>query len=144
MPAIYCADIYCDSCANAIRERILAECSDEEKEKFDDETKYDSDEFPKYMSDDEESDSPQHCACGDECLECVYLPSGDKIGALLSRSLTTDGVSYVTEAVADGGEVAEFWEKEFESDGYDFDLIEIAKKSSGWNYFWRGGVRHGL
>ena len=71
------------------------------------------DEYPKYMSDDEESDSPQHCAAGEDCLECEILPSGHKIGALLSTNLTSDGVEYVKEQVQEGGEVAEFWREKF-------------------------------
>ena len=52
-------------------------------------------------------------------IEAEVLPSGDKIGALLSTSLTADGADYVREAVAEGGEVAEFWRDAF--DWIDFD-----------------------
>lgn len=121
MPVIYAADTYCDSCAEKIREEILKTASIEDVEMFSDERDYDSGEFPKYMSEDEESDCPQHCGSLEECLEAEELPSGDKIGKLLSHSLTAEGVKYVQEAIAEGGEVAGFWKAEFESAGYEFD-----------------------
>ena len=48
-----------------------------------------------------------------DCLEAIELPSGRKIGALLSTDLTGDGVRYTREAIAGGGEVAELWAEEF-------------------------------
>lgn len=113
MPYIYDADTYCDSCGEEIKARILASATDEERERFQDEHDYDSGEFPKWMSDDEESDCPQHCACQDDCLEAEVLPDGTRIGALLSTSLTTYGAEYVKTAVAEGGPVAEFWREQF-------------------------------
>lgn len=111
MPAIYQADCWCDSCADEIRERLRAEMPPGFDE--DDERSYDSGEFPKYMGNDEESDCPQHCASGADCLECETLLSGDKIGCLLSTNLTSFGAECVKEAVAEGGEVAEFWRERF-------------------------------
>ena len=122
MPFIYQADCWCDSCGEAIKERLLATATDEEKQNWEDERNYDSGEFPKSMGDDEESDSPQHCASLDECLEAEELLSGQKIGCLLSTNLTNDGVTYVKEAVAEGGEVAEFWKERF--DWIDFPKDE--------------------
>lgn len=98
MPYTYQTYTWCDSCGQAIVERLLAMVTGE---------------FPKYMGDNEESDCPQHCAAHKDCLEVEVLPSGYKIGALLSTSLTSDGVEYVREAVANGGEVAEFWRQQF-------------------------------
>ena len=117
MPAIYNADVWCDSCADKIRqsvrdERALAGLPPIDEQ---DEYSYDSDEFPKYMNDDEESDSPQHCASNEECLEAIVLPSGRKIGALLSAELTSDGVKYVEEYINEGGEVSELWAEHFKS-----------------------------
>ena len=77
------------------------------------ETSYDSDEFPKFAADSGESDCPQHCGAGEDCLEAIELPSGRKVGALLSTDLTDDGVRYTQEAIAVGGEVAELWAEEF-------------------------------
>lgn len=138
MPAIYCADVWCDSCADAIRERITREGGAPTNPN--DERSYDSDEFPKYMPEDEEADSPQHCAAREECLEAETLPSGAKIGALLSHSLTSDGVNYVTDAIVEGGEVAEYWAREFSD--YDVapeyrvpwsDLIDIREALANGN-----------
>ena len=80
----------------------------------DDETTYDSGEWPKFMPENEESDTPQHCGSHGDCLEADVLPSGRKVGKLLSRSLTADGEQYVKEYIEEGGEVAEWWEQEFE------------------------------
>jgi hypothetical protein len=113
MAAIYQADVWCDDCAGKIHGwgDFRDHCGD-------------SDDGPVYMSDDEESDSPQHCASGETCLNAVKLPSGRKIG-LLFGSLTSDGYEYVREAALDGGEVANLWVRHFETDGgYDFELIE--------------------
>ncbi len=105
MAYIYCADIYCDSCGEAICEQLaeegngLGDLAHEE---------YDSDELPQCCGDDEESDSPTNCGSGPECLEADILPSGDKIGKQFGE-LTSDGVAYLKEAIAEGGEVAEFW-----------------------------------
>ena len=115
---IYQADVFCDDCGLAIRAAIAAE--GKAPENPDDEHSYDSDEFPKGpYPDDEESDSPQHCGNGESCFNAVELPSGHKIGMLLSTSLTDEGVRYLKEAIEEGGEVAEFWQQEFSAAGYD-------------------------
>lgn len=117
MAFVYQADIFCDDCGRDIRNRLDAEgkCPADPE----DERTYDSDEYPKCCGDDEESDSPQHCGSHDDCLNAHILPSGRKIGCLIGTSLTSHGVSYVEEAIADGGEVAEFWYDEFSAAGYD-------------------------
>lgn len=106
MAGIYNADIFCDSCINGIKEDI---CTDLWSESFGNETPdgvaitdfesweeldnhlrdmdeslYDSDEYPKYCSDSEESDTPQHCG---------------GCGTFLGNDLTTYGNDYVREAV---------------------------------------------
>jgi hypothetical protein len=106
MPAIYQADTWCDDCADAIKATI------QEPEDPNDESSYDSDEYPKYMGDDESSDSPCHCASGEDCLNAITLPSGRKVGMILGE-LTEDGEAYVREAIEDGGEVAELWKEHF-------------------------------
>jgi hypothetical protein len=119
MPYIYAADLWCDSCGEAIKADILSKASPAEMETpvWQD----DSDVFPQYVGEDTgESDSPSHCGSGETCLECETLPSGRKIGALLSTSLTREGETYVKEKVREGGEVAEFWKSAF--DWIDFPI----------------------
>lgn len=111
MPYIYLADLWCDSCGQAIRTRLRREGHAPANPA--DESSYESDEFPKFAGDPGEADWPQHCGAGDECLEAIELPSGRKIGALLSTELTGEGIRYVQEAIEEGGEVAEFWAEEF-------------------------------
>lgn len=125
MPAIYQADVWCDSCADEIRKRIQAEGNAPENPE--DSSSYDSDDYPKYMDDDEEADTPQHCGSHENCLEAVTLPSGRKIGALLSTNLTNDGVDYVREQCLDGGEVADFWREQFRD--YDIPPAELTDEA---------------
>jgi len=115
---IYAADIYCEQCGEAIRERII-------REGFapadpDDQRSYDSDEFPKgpYCDGGGEADCPQHCGAGPQCVNAIEFDDGHKVGAWLENELTADGVEYVREAIREGGEVAEMW-----ADFYrDYDL----------------------
>ena len=111
MAYIYDADLWCNSCGEDIVARLTSE--GKAPTNPDDEHSFDSGEFPKAVGDPGESDCPSHCGGGEECLEAEILPGGRKIGALLSTSLTSDGVEYVKEAVANGGEVAEFWREQF-------------------------------
>jgi len=115
---IYAADIYCEQCGEAIRERITHEGFAPAEP--DDEWSYDSDEFPKgpYPDGGGEADCPQHCGAGPECHNAIEFPDGCKVGAWLENELTADGVEYVREAIREGGEVAEMW-----ADFYrDYDL----------------------
>ncbi len=121
MAAIYAADVWCDDCADDIRRQIgrdlfnaslpriapdgndLSDC-DSELQLTNallhmDERNYDSDEYPKYHSDDEESDCPQHCAAGADCLNAVECSNGSKYGYFFENDLTYDGVDYVKGAV---------------------------------------------
>jgi len=111
MPFIYAADLWCDSCGRAIRKQLRRE--GHAPADPGDEYSYESNDFPKHASGSSEADCPQHCGAGEECLEAIALPSGRKIGALLSTELTGDGVRYVEVAIAEGGEVAELWAEEF-------------------------------
>ena len=82
----------------------------------DDDSSYDSDDYPKWASDDEEADSPQHCGSGSDCLNAEVLPSGRKVGALFG-TLTAAGVAYVREAIADSpSEVTDLWAERFADD----------------------------
>jgi len=107
---IYQADVWCDKCGNALCEQL------EPPEHPEDESSYDSDEYPKAGPDDEEADCPQHCAAGEDCLDAVTLPSGQKVGAILG-GLTIEGVDYVRRF---GTEVANLWRQHFGELGYDF------------------------
>lgn len=132
MAAIYAADIFCDDCAEDIRNTIWLENTDSSDERtrdeweadcgFDDERNYDSGEYPKYCSDDAESDSPQHCGSHEECINGGELSDGFKYGYCFGNSLTTDGEDYVKEAVRDGeegGVAREVWAAEY--DYLDFE-----------------------
>lgn len=109
MPYAYCADLYCDDCGNAMREAI-----DETGRGPDDpsdEASYDSDDYPKWVSADDETDSPFHCGSGDGCPNAT-----DGIPPLVTERLTADGVAYVREAIesADGNPaVLAMWAEEF-------------------------------
>lgn len=108
MPYIYQADIWCDSCGQQIRQQLKADGKAPKDPS--DEYSYDSDDYPKYASDDEPVDSPNHCAAHADCLEALELHDGSKVGALVQSNLTSDGVEYVRAAVAEGSEVATtFW-----------------------------------
>lgn len=111
MAAIYAADIFCDSCGESIRQRIIAE--GKAPQNPEDETTYDSGEFPKRADDDDESDSPQHCGSHADCLEADTLSDGSKVGKLIGTNLTEAGVEYVRETITEGGLVAEFWADQF-------------------------------
>jgi hypothetical protein len=130
MPAVYLADCWCDSCAEAIKARIRSEHPELVPDDPGDERTYDSDEWPKYMPEDEEADTPQHCAGGEDCLEGEVLVDSQraggadteyKVGKLLSTSLTAAGVQYVKEYIRDDpdSQVVRFWYEQFSSAGYD-------------------------
>jgi len=88
---IYQADTWCDDCAERIKDRLLPIRMNETGDRGcyddfdpDDETTFDSDEFPKGPYDSDESDCPNHCA---------------GCGVFLENDLTTDGADYVRDAV---------------------------------------------
>ena len=99
---IYQTEMWCDSCADKIRKRILDDhavgpnpCNivDEGLVALpgrgyffdpDDEQDYDSGDFPKHCSGSSESDRPEHC------FGC---------GVFLENDLTSDGAEYVRSAV---------------------------------------------
>lgn len=106
---IHDADIYCEDCGEAICEFLKG--SDFAPTDPDDETSYDSSEFPKgpYPDGGGEADCPQHCGSGKDCFNAIELSDGHKIGAWLENPLTIDGLGYVREAIQGGGEVAALW-----------------------------------
>lgn len=112
MAYAYQSDVYCDTCAREIMDML-----DTQKR----EDTGDTDDYPQWGDDNEETDCPQHCASGEECLEHITLSDGTKIGCLIGTSLTPEGIVYVKEAVAEAhqeGETTsvaiEIWEKEFD------------------------------
>jgi len=121
MAGIYRADIYCDDCIDQAKDsiadvmwhdRALSVTPDGERvSEFAsckalndylrgmDERTYDSDEYPKWCSDDEESDCPQHCGNHEDCVNCEQTPDGFKYGCFLGNDLTSAGAEYVKETV---------------------------------------------
>jgi len=67
---------------------------------YDDESLYDSDDYPKWCDDDEESDHPDHCANGEDCVNAQECGVG-KVGYFFGNSLTEAGVGYVRTMVRD-------------------------------------------
>ena len=110
--AIYAADMWCEDCAEKIKQGYRDEGFAPEDEDY--QTSYDSDEFPKDCDVSCESDTVEHCAAGQACRNAIEL-NGFKIGCWLENDLTTDGEKYVIEAVRDGREgpggnqVTELW-----------------------------------
>lgn len=113
---IYQADVWCDDCGRAIEDRLKAEGKAPEDTL--DEGSYDSGDYPKWGDDDEECDTPQHCAAGAECLNPTVI-SGEKYGAFLANPLTRWGLEYVSERATEDkpGPVALFWAHWYEGDG---------------------------
>jgi len=141
---IYNADVYCDDCGDQIKRDIAAGIlvGTDDAElwlliEFDvdddvddvvalldslDERQYDSGDYPKHCSDDEESDCPQHCGSGAGCINAHVFDDGDKCGCLIGSNLTDDGMEYVREAVREGGDVADLWKAEFDYIDFDDDI----------------------
>ena len=129
MAYIYQADLWCDDCGEAIRERLTAE--GKAPDDPDDEYSYDSDNYPKSCGDDEESDSPQHCAAREDCLKAEELPSGRKVGYLFGE-LTMEGIKYVALSVAESkSEVTDLWVEYYTDQGYD---LGIDDNDDGFGY----------
>jgi len=119
---IYQADVWCHDCGRAICKRLKRE--GKAPAHPDDEWTFDSDECPKRANDDDESDTPQHCAAGEDCINAVTLPSGENVGFLFGE-LTADGMEYVKEAIEEAAaglgskEVTDLWRQHFRDKGYD-------------------------
>lgn len=100
----YQADLYCAACGDRIRAGLpLPPGAD-----ADDETTYDSDDYPKPFYGTNESDSIDHCASGVECLTAIdlgafglapdaplYGMESRLIGAALTDDLTSEGCVYI-------------------------------------------------
>lgn len=99
MSFIYAADVWCTSCGEAIRARLTAEGTAPAAP--DDESSYDSDNFPKGADHAAEAaDYPEHCAAGTDCLEAAVDGTGAPFcGAWLENPLTECGVVDLLRAV---------------------------------------------
>lgn len=125
--AIYQADMWCEDCAEEIKQRIRAEGNAPEDE--DDQHSYDSDEFPKDCDVSCESDTVEHCAAGEDCINAHEFANSLKCGVWLENDLTTDGIQYVKDAVREGGCVAALWEVYY--DWIDFPVIMVCNDCGG-------------
>lgn len=77
---LYRADLHCEKCGEEIKAKLKAPAN------VDDESSFDSDDYPKgpYSNGGGESDSPQHCGT---------------CGVFLENPLTSDGFDYLQEAM---------------------------------------------
>ena len=100
---IYQADVICEDCGRWVRANLAMQ--GKAPPDPDDESAYDSDDFPKgpYDSHFDESDSPQHCGMHEDCVNAMACPThGDhKVGVFLENRLTDEGMRYVEEACKD-------------------------------------------
>ncbi|HXN71509.1 MAG TPA: hypothetical protein VN861_03035 [Candidatus Acidoferrales bacterium] len=85
MGYIYQADVYCNRCGDAIRQRLSANVPEDTL----DHSSYDSDDYPKdAMVETEESDVPEHCT---------------GCGVFFHNPLTSAGYRYVQEKLNETG-----------------------------------------
>jgi hypothetical protein len=91
---IYCAALYCQKCG----EKICATMHKPAHVNVNDESSYDSDDFPKgpYPNGGGESDSPEHC---------------DSCHCFLENPLTPDGVNYTRQLISENprNKTARIW-----------------------------------
>lgn len=114
---IYAADCYCEKCGEDLKAKLPKPTNP------DDENTFDSDVYPKgpYSDAGGESDTPQHCGSGKDCLDPTEI-AGEKYGKFLENDLTTAGVEYVKELHADrGGPVTQFWIDFYNANGYTIE-----------------------
>lgn len=122
---IFQADLWCDDCAEKIKDEFRPE------DRPDDDDLPDSDSWPCEVTGSLESDSPDHCAAGAECINAEELESGDRIGALLTDELTDEGVAYVREKLTnEPSEVVKFWGESFGLEPY-FKATNKAQELAG-------------
>jgi len=110
---IYAADCYCEDCAEGIKAHLRK--VGQVPKNVHDETTFDSDRWPKgpYEKGGGASDTPQHCGCGDQCVNAMETRDGYKVGVWLENPLTQDGEDYVLEQIEENpdGLVSDFWAK---------------------------------
>jgi hypothetical protein len=113
---IYRADVWCERCTKAIKRRLKREGRAPANPR--DQSSYDSDEYPKGPFGDGEhenstSDSPEHCAAQEHCLNPLGLSDGSRRGCWLENNLTQEGLAYVLNEVETDPDnlVVQFWAK---------------------------------
>ena len=98
----YAADTYCADCGGDIRRRLTLEGkAPEDPDQFE---TYESDDFPKgpFNRQMSESDSPNHCGAGGDCLNAVEHHHGSRavrVGVFMENPLTDVGMAYVRQSV---------------------------------------------
>ena len=111
MPYIYKADFWCDQCGAGICSVLMSEG----KKPANALGSWDTGNYPMYVKPAEGSDTPNHCASMEECINAITLSDGSKIGALVTEELTKEGRDYVRQAIEEGGLCAvEVWKEAFE------------------------------
>jgi len=125
MVYIFSADVYCESCGEDIKAQIDAERAHNPQENpiIDD-----SDTYPQPHCGENCHDCPNHCGGQNECLEYIPIEDRTRIGALLTDSLTPDGVAYVTDTHRENPSlVTGLWMAKFEipvlMPDFEMDLI---------------------
>jgi|SRR5882724_1487903 len=111
---IYRADVYCDDCGDKIKDRLDQKLDPKGQpgETYKDTDNGESDSYPQYVEEGE-SDSPSHCAAGEDCENAVG--AGDmRVGCILGW-ITDAGRDYVIERLADErrSEVVLLWREHF-------------------------------
>lgn len=101
---IYEADIYCETCGQAIRDAL--DKTGDRPTDWRDESTHDSNEYPQGPFEAGEADYPWHCG---------------GCGLFLENPLTSEGIRYVAEAISEKhglctGEWADFYREQLESD----------------------------
>lgn len=96
---VYQADVYCVACAEDTKNKLAGEKTDTG----------DSEDWPQgpYADGGGESDLPQHCGSGAECLDAIALDCGNKVGAFLQNPLPPDGYTWLQERPGQGRKLAD-------------------------------------
>lgn len=125
MPAIYQGEVWCDGCANNIRRDIMMTTPEKVPDNPEDETSYDSEDWPKEYDPDEASDGPQNCADG-ECGGLAWIVGKEAgvvasttYGKFLENALTEEGYAYLQRMLNEHGEVLSEFAQEW-ADYYGF------------------------
>jgi hypothetical protein len=104
---IYQADLICEDCGRQVIKMLTVRERDEQGRfkpiEYDWPDNGNSDAWPDGPHSDGggESDCPQHCGMGADCLNALTLRDGSKVGCFLENPLTACGYEYVREAVYD-------------------------------------------
>ncbi|TXI90582.1 MAG: hypothetical protein E6Q36_01240 [Chryseobacterium sp.] len=95
---MYKAALYCEDCGK----RLRADLDKQGKKPADpnDETSYDSDDYPKECLSGE-SDTIDFCDSGERCTDPLELKNGFKVGCYLDQDLTDQGVVSLRESLAE-------------------------------------------